>query len=661
VPTVKVRLSTLAALCALTCTLVAVPSASAFIDVGPTTTPAFTSSYAGGDLTQLRTLYPDAIDTIGDALTKTSLDVPSPWRSTYTNLLQDAEVIPKYRWTPGLGTIALGAAAFGAGWIIGSTVNRKYLHVQGVGLGSTASYSGALMSHPGAAFSWVYQSGGTPDAGWYLTFHDTASGNHIGAWLTCNNVGNCDGLGVDGNPELAQIFKSGLNGDAGLARFAGVGPNGDEFWERWIPEASMPAALVVDAPLQPYVSQPVTIGTQWANPANGDGVTHLAQPNGTGLTNPTPCYTLAGASSCGTGDPGVTPNVLTWPHGFPNGDDGTDPDVNNLNCQLDARYVCPSVDPSDPTRWDNTRLGGLATSWQLPSCEGLTVAACTTQIEQAADGANATRPTITELQLDNEGAVLTRPAGAVVSTSPNGGATIAPASPGSVQLRTNPDPLPIVVPGIQPWETGDAYCERLAGLGFNCTAAPLPSTSPQADPSHGPNEALRTSPAPQTRRSPFPPPVVTVTSNPSDWPYPDGDPNNPTETDPQPTPTPTGTGTSSCTCPPLDLGPLTDQGLGSKFPFGIFVYAATVVGDFNVEPQAPDFNINADVSAHGHALLAPFDVNLGGPHMAWLDTYMGWWRLLLSLAMWVGAVWFVGSRLLGVTTGDPGGAVDEVL
>jgi len=38
---------------------------------------------------------------------------------------------------------------------------------------------------------------------------------------------------------------------------------------------------------------------------------------------------------------------------------------------------------------------------------------------------------------------------------------------------------------------------------------------------------------------------------------------------------------------------------------------------------------------------------------------MSIWRDLLSVALWVGAVWVIATRLLGLNLGDPGEAVDD--
>jgi hypothetical protein len=110
------------------------------------------------------------------------------------------------------------------------------------------------------------------------------------------------------------------------------------------------------------------------------------------------------------------------------------------------------------------------------------------------------------------------------------------------------------------------------------------------------------------------------------------------------------------------MTPITEVALGNKFPFGVFAYAAGIIGNFNVSPEAPRFNMTASADTSKGSFSAPYDVNLGGGRMAWLDTYMGYWRTLLSVVMWIGALWYVGTRLLGFnSSGDPGEAIDEVM
>jgi hypothetical protein len=73
-----------------------------------------------------------------------------------------ADVLPAFETVPGLQTMALGAVAFGFGWKIGSTINTKWLHLAGVGLG--------LKSGPATDAHWVYSESfaGVLPPGWHL-------------------------------------------------------------------------------------------------------------------------------------------------------------------------------------------------------------------------------------------------------------------------------------------------------------------------------------------------------------------------------------------------------------------------------------------------------------------------------------------------------------
>jgi hypothetical protein len=66
----------------------------------------------------------------------------------------------------------------------------------------------------------------------------------------------------------------------------------------------------------------------------------------------------------------------------------------------------------------------------------------------------------------------------------------------------------------------------------------------------------------------------------------------------------------------------------------------------------------------GHNLSEPYDVNLGdmgtGKVGTTLDTYMGYWRDLVSFILWAGGIWLVATKLLGFKAGgDVTGAMDD--
>jgi hypothetical protein len=109
----------------------------------------------------------------------------------------------------------------------------------------------------------------------------------------------------------------------------------------------------------------------------------------------------------------------------------------------------------------------------------------------------------------------------------------------------------------------------------------------------------------------------------------------------------------------LDFSPITDLDPGCKFPYGLFCYAQDVTGWFDVSPDAPEFNFTingGEIGGHAISGGGGYDVDLGDTG---LDDYMAIWRMLLSIALWVGAVWMLASRLLGLNLGDPGEAVDD--
>jgi len=272
-----------------------------------------------------------------------------------------------------------------------------------------------------------------------------------------------------------------------------------------------------------------------------------------------------------------------------------------------------------------------------------------------------TPPAFTTTTVSTAGADITKPAGAVIGTTPAPGAVVTTA-PATVALSVNPDPLPVVVLTPLPWETGSQYASRMANLGVRVSLIEV--GSPVS--TYGPDEVLAPADVPSGSTTwtvvpgqrLVPTTTLTVPINPSTATPPVGDPNPPSETSPV---IPT-TGTCNCT---FDITPLQGIGLGSKFPFGVFSYFSTVIGEFNVTPHAPDFNMTAAATGVGGTnLSAPYDVNLGdstaGHVGSTLDTYMGYWRDLLSFILWVGAIWLVSTKLLGFNAGgDVTGGMDD--
>ncbi len=108
---------------------------------------------------------------------------------------------------------------------------------------------------------------------------------------------------------------------------------------------------------------------------------------------------------------------------------------------------------------------------------------------------------------------------------------------------------------------------------------------------------------------------------------------------------------ASCDCPPVDFSPITDADLGGKFPFAVITWVGTWLGALVSDPDAPVFDFTNPTYWGDTHYTVDLEV---------LDSYMATIRTLLSWCIWVGAVWWFGTRLLGFRhTGDPGAAVDD--
>lgn len=110
----------------------------------------------------------------------------------------------------------------------------------------------------------------------------------------------------------------------------------------------------------------------------------------------------------------------------------------------------------------------------------------------------------------------------------------------------------------------------------------------------------------------------------------------------------------------IDFSPISDLDPGCKFPYGFICYAQDVNAWFDVTPTAPRFDLPVHgLTASGSTVTLGnhYDVNLNV-----MDDYMEIWRSLLSVVIWIGAVYILATRLLGFKAGgDPGEAMDDVL
>lgn len=107
-----------------------------------------------------------------------------------------------------------------------------------------------------------------------------------------------------------------------------------------------------------------------------------------------------------------------------------------------------------------------------------------------------------------------------------------------------------------------------------------------------------------------------------------------------------------------DLSPLTGLDFGDKFPFALFGWVAGVIELFDVEPTAPSWDFHIVIPAN--PVGGPWDVGHLVIDLDWLDDYMSTIRLILTFVLWVGAIWYFATALLGFRApGNPAEAVDD--
>lgn len=233
-----------------------------------------------------------------------------------------------------------------------------------------------------------------------------------------------------------------------------------------------------------------------------------------------------------------------------------------------------------------------------------------------------------------------------------------------------PEPETFALPKPKVNETYADYLTRLADLGW-IGAASLVELDPY-DPEVGPEAVSRVGVTGQPgvwRRALWPVnnPRVGIGVDITIWHNPDSAPTAPSDPtdDSNPDSGIPGVPDAGSDCDPFleadpNFSPLLDLDFGDRFPFGLFTWVASLLGAFLVAPEAPNWTFEVEIPATGVSpayALPPFTIDL-----EWLDDYMATFRLLLTFVLWVGAIWYVGSGLLGLRTGgNPAEAVDEVL
>lgn len=227
---------------------------------------------------------------------------------------------------------------------------------------------------------------------------------------------------------------------------------------------------------------------------------------------------------------------------------------------------------------------------------------------------------------------------------------------------------PKVLPKPLPGETATAYRTRLRTAGFlgTITIDELADEDLPTEYLWQPSEVVRihigtpSTTIQITDPWPTPAPVASPTTDVTI----EAAPETPTEprTDADPLPPGYGGGATSDCEPWLeadpDFSPLTGLDLDGKFPFALFAWVGGVLGSLSAVADAPswDFHIVIPATAvSSETDLGHFEVDL-----EWADSYMSTVRTILTFVLWIGAVWFFATSLLGLRApGNPAEAVDE--
>jgi hypothetical protein len=528
-----------------------------------------------------------------------------------------------------IGTIGLAVTAFEVGWQIGTGVNH-YFHLSG-GVGTSGGVTGIT-------YQWKFSSD------WGAVMSSGYGVPHAPGWILDSLTANC-GAEYDAPGQSHTDCSSAQNTQAGvIASTAGAttyalspanSPRNSRVY--WLGESAMEAAVS---------RAPESSSAYTAEPTKLSAYTY---------TQPTLTTTDLANARATLGAPVATRDATTGVYKDASGNPlSTGQVVAQLdyNCRIDSSYCAGGAN-------DPTGAGGpLADTFSMPNCVGLAYAACTSALTAAGFTGTAA---YTQLTLAT--AVTTSSAGTVI-TQPSPPTTTLPKT-GTITFTRNPDVMPVLLPQPELNETYDQYKTRLITLGWLGVATFLALDPANADPRLGPDAPVRVRVTTTTG---------TQTLVPFGWPLPLPriDPNaniqidrNPADMAPAvdappvpgsgPDPGIGGSaGSGDCDCPAIDLTPLTQATPSDKFPFGVFTWLGDVLGVFHVSPVAPGFDIDVSASVGGVSM----------PHyegdLSAFSGYMNTIRTMISWALWIGAVWFVGSRMLGFNAGgDLSEAADD--
>jgi hypothetical protein len=441
------------------------------------------------------------------------------------------------------GPIALGVGAFASGYAIGTGLRHIFVHDDHPtappavdAAQSNARVTGEMFVKKGhAVYQWDsgdftpagYRMAPAPYDGYIATYN--ASGAQHNMFTCCD-----DGLHGEIEPHFYRWAQPGFTPQFIGPKVAGYATAWGSFFSAG--------------------NQYVWLFRRGSEVVDDDALPSGATDRGT-WNWPTGSQGTNGESSSVTSDrllgelndhPGDYPTLIPW---------------------LDANFGGDSADPTGVVQYVN-----------VPNCAGDLYATCAGEVTDL--GLVPARTTLTPAEAD-----LTKPADAVVTTSPASGARVRTTTTVTITANPGSDVMPFAIPAPQAHETFDAYRDRLASLGHTGTTVRTDLSDAALDPDRGPNEAVRTSPTEGTRTDQTT--TVTVYTNPESAPAPAG-------------------GSGGPALHTIDLSPLSVAQACNNFPFGVPCWILSTMQAWVVTgvtaptwhlpfPYTDGFDLNLDV------------------------------------------------------------------
>jgi hypothetical protein len=293
------------------------------------------------------------------------------------------------------------------------------------------------------------------------------------------------------------------------------------------------------------------------------------------------------------------------------------------------QFVDSAIGATNPATGSSNQPG---TGTVPSSCVGASPAACKASLTSSGFTAAPVETTLTPAQSD-----LTKPAGAVVTTSPAPGTYVDLGT--VVTLTENPNPLPVVMPApLTSGETYSQYIARLRTLGWAGAYTNVFVTDANINPALGPDAVLSVSPTPGTRVQPTD--AVQTTSNP----------------DAAPAAGATGAAPVGPTAPGITIP--TASTPCNIFPFGIPCWMVNQLSSLaSVSPQAPSFSFNVPYDS------STWNINLGSVFGVDTSSIMAIVRPVLLFMSAIGLMVWLGSAALGGSfhgsSAPAGGSAEE--